>query len=394
MTTPQKPRWIAVIVLGLAAFVVVSAEFLPVGILPAIAADSHVPLGYGSLIVLIPGLVAGVSAPLIVTGIRRLDRKTLVLTLVAVLFVSDLASWLVHGFLVLLACRLLLGLALGGFWAIGPSFGARLAPARPAVAVSIVVAGISAGTVLALPLGALIETSAGWRVAFAFAAGLSFIVLALVVIVLPAGTTADAALPRQLLAVLKDREPRLVLILTAIAVPAQFVGSTFIGALLDRNFSEVTVPLLLLIYGVVGLGANLVAPRLGVTMPQLLTILSVVMTLIFAAFALAGHLPLVALIGVVVWGALWGVLPLIFQTWMISSVPKAPEAGSALLVTVIQLSIAAGSALGGFAIGLGGLPLVYGVGAVLFLIAFCVVILSRRNQPAQAVPPEPLPAKP
>lgn len=196
MTSPVVPviAWRSIVVLGLAAFGVVSAEFLPVGVLPDIAADNSVSLGSVSLLVVIPGLIAGISAPLIVVKAGRLDRKTMVAALMVILLISNLGSWLGSGFVFLLACRFLLGLALGGFWAIGPSFAARLAPARPAIATSIVIAGISAGTVLGLPLGTLIESTVGWRSAFGLQAVLTVIVLVLVL--LPRGTITPAIAPR------------------------------------------------------------------------------------------------------------------------------------------------------------------------------------------------------
>jgi predicted MFS family arabinose efflux permease len=71
---------------------------------------------------------------------------------------------------------------------------------------------------------------------------------------------------------------------------------------------------------------------------------------------------------VVVWGFTWGAVPLILQSWMISAVPREPEAGSAALVTVLQGSIALGSLLGGITLTLGGLSSVFYVGAVGLLL--------------------------
>jgi predicted MFS family arabinose efflux permease len=375
----ERVPWHSIVTLGLAAFAVVSAEFLPVGILPEIAGDNGVDLGTASLLVLIPGLIAGVSAPVIVTSAGHLDRKALVALLVVILLISDAGSWLVGGFGFLLLWRFLLGLSLGGFWAIGPSFSARLAPGRPAVATSIVIAGISAGTVLGLPLGTLIQAAVGWRLAFALQAAVAAVVLILVLTCLPSGTTSPPVRVRQLVAVVAAPASRAVLILTAISFTGQLVGSTFIGALLDEHFSSWVVTLLLLVYGAVGLGANLAAPRLGLPMPRLFAIATIVITAAFAGIAVDQHQSWVLIIAVVVWGALWGALPLIAQTWTMSSVPQAPEAGSAVLVTVIQLSIAAGSALGGIAVSVGGLQFDYALGALLFAVASVLVIFKLRR---------------
>jgi predicted MFS family arabinose efflux permease len=95
--------------------------------LPDVAADLHVSLGAASAIIVVPGLVAAISSPLVVTLVRGLDRRVLVLALSLVLIGSDLLTWLTPGFALLLVARVLVGLALGGVWAVGRSLGMRLA---------------------------------------------------------------------------------------------------------------------------------------------------------------------------------------------------------------------------------------------------------------------------
>lgn len=90
--TRPRTRWAAIASLGAGAFVIVAAEFLPVGILPELAKHFGVSLGAASAVVLVPGLVAGVSAPLIVALVRNLDRRLLVLATTALLVASNLLT--------------------------------------------------------------------------------------------------------------------------------------------------------------------------------------------------------------------------------------------------------------------------------------------------------------
>ena len=64
---------------------------------------------------------------------------------------------------------------------------------------------------------------------------------------------------------------------------------------------------------------------------------------------------------IVTWGLTWGLIPLAAQVWMLRSDPEAQEAASAANVSNMQISIAAGSAVGGLLIDSAGLSAVYTV---------------------------------
>jgi len=55
--------WPAVASVGVGAFALVTTEFLPVGLLPQIAADIGVSEGQAGLMVTTPGILAAIAAP-------------------------------------------------------------------------------------------------------------------------------------------------------------------------------------------------------------------------------------------------------------------------------------------------------------------------------------------
>jgi predicted MFS family arabinose efflux permease len=69
--------WLAVLSVALGAFVFVTSEFLPIGLLTQISAGLHVSDGTAGLMVTIPGLVATFAAPLMTIGAGRVDRRIL-----------------------------------------------------------------------------------------------------------------------------------------------------------------------------------------------------------------------------------------------------------------------------------------------------------------------------
>ena len=104
--------WSAVASVGVGAFALVTTEFLPVGLLPQIAADIGVTEGQAGLMVTIPGVLAAMAGPLTTALAGRIDRRYVLWVLLGLLVVSNLLVAFAPNLPVLLGARLLLGGAL------------------------------------------------------------------------------------------------------------------------------------------------------------------------------------------------------------------------------------------------------------------------------------------
>lgn len=144
---PDAPQvgasWTAVVSVGLGAFALVTSEFLPVGLLPQIASELGISAGQAGLMVATPGFTAVAAAPLTLAFAGKLDRRHVLWALIALLALANLAVATAHSFTAMLLGRILLGIAIGGFWTIGGSQdvprplagkqrGGRHQPRRPA----------------------------------------------------------------------------------------------------------------------------------------------------------------------------------------------------------------------------------------------------------------------
>ncbi|WP_406831734.1 MFS transporter [Pedococcus sp. KACC 23699] len=375
--------WWALLSLSLGSFAVVAAEFVPVGILPELSEELRVSVGTAGLCVLVPGLVAGVSAPPLVAWLASWDRRHLVLALGLLLLASSLIAALTTSFPVLLAARALVGLSLGGFWAVVPSLGFRMAPPGSGpVATSVILAGISVGTVVGLPAGQYLGEEFGWRAAFWATASLALVSLVVQSALVPHVEPVTSLRFRDLAGVLRSRLARVGYAATVLVVTGQFAASTFVSPFLmgpgELDSSALTG--LLTAYGVCGFVGTLVAGRLLGRHPVSTTVTAM------ACLALAiGVLPVVArwngavAAAMAFWGLLWGVMPLCLQTWIIRAWPQAPEAASAVLVSVLQVSIAGGALVGGVAVDHLGLAVDFTVGAALVLAGAAYTSASSRG---------------
>jgi predicted MFS family arabinose efflux permease len=373
---PLPGGWPAVVSVALVSFVLVLSEFLPIGLLPAISGSIQVSAGTTGLLIVVPGAVAAITASAVTIVSGRLDRRWVLIGLAALIAVSDAAAAMAPNVTVMVAARVLLGLAVGGFWAMGVGVAPRLVGAHAVHrASSLITAGISAGTVVSLPLGALIGHLAGWRTAFLVATATGVLALTALVVLLPSlpptGTMRFATLAGSS----RRRGVRFALLATALIFFGHFVAYTYITPYLEdhAHFGSSAVTAVLLTYGVAGLVGNFVA---GATIGWNLRGVYVIATVLLAVSVglltlLADTAPAVVAL-VALWGAAFGAVPLALQTWIARADRDAPESGLALLVSASQIALAAGSFLGGAIVDGYGTSACFALAAVLALASAAI----------------------
>ncbi|HPZ94938.1 MAG TPA: MFS transporter, partial [Mycobacterium sp.] len=150
-TGPWTPRvGLSLCVLAAAAFIYVTAEIMPVGALPAIAADLDVSVAVVGTLLASYALVAAVATvPLVRWTAFWPRRRTLLFTLIC-LTVSQVISALAPTFAVLALGRVLCALTHGLMWSVIAPIGVRLVPPTHAARATM---AVYVGTALALVVG-------------------------------------------------------------------------------------------------------------------------------------------------------------------------------------------------------------------------------------------------
>ena len=392
----DRRGWVAVLSVALGAFVLVLSEFLPIGLLPAIADDLGISIGTAGLLVVATGLLGAIGAPVITVLTSRVDRRIVLWSLTVLLVVADVLGAIAPDLTVLLIARMLLGLAIGGFWSIGAGIASRLVRERSVIrATSFITAGVSVATVVSLPLGAFVSAVATWRTAFLIGAGLGVVALLLQLALLPRIPAIQRVGFRTLGGLLTIPRARVGLIATALAFIAQFSAYTYVAPYLQQlvRTSPATTTIALAAFGVAGIVGNFVA---GFTLSRSVTgtlavtkiaLALAVVSLPLLAWSLPGVLALL-----VIWGFVWGALPLGLQTWMSQAAPDASDGSLALFVTTIQIAISFGSILGGLGVGAFGIAFDFYLAGGIALAALLVLLsLGRRRSagsPAGGAVPE------
>lgn len=349
--TPQRSHWLAVSAVGLGTFLLVTAEQLPIGLLTSVGSALSVSEGTAGLMVTVPSLVAAVAAPVVPVLVGALDRRLLLLGLMGLMALSNVASALAPNFAVLVASRVLVGVAIGGFWAVASGLAVRLvAPVNVPRATAIIFGGVGAANVFGVPLGTLLGEFTGWRIAFASLSALALVALLALLAVLPRLAATRPVRPRLLAEQFRNPGVRVGILATFLIVTGHFSAYTFVSPVLQKvsGIDERFVGPLLFGFGMAGMVGNFVAGA-ALARNALRTVLAITVSLAAAMplYVLLGGGPVGGAILLIAWGLAFGGVSVGLQTWMIKTAPQAVEAASALWVAVFNLSIGLGALVGG-----------------------------------------------
>lgn len=344
-------NWPAIASLTLGVFGLVMAEFLPASLLTAMATDLGISDGAAGQAVTATALVGAVAAPSLPLLTRRLDRRVVMLAFTALLLLSNIIAATASSLGVLLAARVMLGVALGGFWSMSAALALRLVPeAQFARAMSFILAGVSVATVCAAPVGAWMGDVWGWRSAFIAAGVVSLVTLAVQLATLPALPPRDKPDLRVLAELLRRPPVRVALLAVLLVISGHFAGFTYIRPLMEQvtHLSVGAISAVLLGYGVGGFVGNFAGGWLaGRSERHAIVAGGVLIAVLAASLLVAGSSPVVTAIAVTLWGFAFGAFPVGFQTWIVRAAPDQAEGAGGLMVAGFQIAIATGAVGGG-----------------------------------------------
>ncbi|MFJ9680082.1 MFS transporter [Streptomyces sp. NPDC101194] len=385
--TPLMPErsaaraWSGVVALALGTFTVVTSEMLPVGLLTPMGDSLDVSEGVAGLTLTITGLVAAVSSPLLIPVAGRFDRRVALCALVIVLAIGNAAAAWAPGIGVMVGARVLVGIGMGGFWAMAAGLAVRLVPTKSVgTATSLVFSGVAVASVLGVPAGTYAGALAGWRAAFLGAAGLALVVLIALAVLLPRLPAEQAVSLGGVMRLFGDARVRTGLFVVAFVVTGHFAAYTYVRPVLEdvSGAGAGMIGTLLLVYGVAGVAGNFVSGAGAARSPRrTLVVISAVMAVTVGLLPVVGGSLLVAGVLMAVWGLGYGGVSVSTQTWILASAPEAREGASSLFVGVFNGAIALGALLGGLVADGIGITAVMWLGAALAVAAVATAASGR-----------------
>ena len=378
---------LALLALTIAAYAIGTTEFVIVGLLPTVVTDLHITLPLAGLIVSIYALGVTFGAPILTALTGRIERKPLLLGLMALFIVGNTMAAFSPSYELLLVARVLSAFAHGVFFSVGSTIAADLVPEnRRASAIAMMFMGLTVAIVTGVPLGTFIGQTFGWRATFFAVAGLGVIAFAGIAALLP--STLSKAAPASLLdqvRVLGSGRLLLVFAMTALGYGGTFVTFTFLAPMLQdvTGFAASSVSLVLVLYGLAIAAGNILGGRFADRSPaKALAWLFAAQAVVLVLFSFTAISAIPALITLAALGFLSFATVPGLQLYVVQLAkqhrPGAVDVASALNIAAFNLGIAAGAWIGGLVVASPlGLQATPWVGGLLVAGALGLTLLSQ-----------------
>ncbi|WP_413723528.1 MFS transporter [Sodalis sp. RH24] len=371
-------------ILAVAGFLLVTTEFVIIGLIPALARDFGVTPSQAGLLVSLFAFTVTFCGPVLTARLAGRERKRLFTIILLIFAGANLMAAISPNVWILAVARFIPALALPVFWGTASETAAQLAgPRHAGRAVGRVYLGISAALVLGVPLGTVIGNAIGWRGAFAVLAGLTLLAALLMHVCMPRPPMVPVASRSGQLSLLKSSRFLMHVLLSVLVFTAMFTSYTFLAELLEgvAEIAPSWVGWWMMGFGIVGLLGNwlggVMADRnsLGATV-GFLFLLAVVMVILVPVAS--NHWPLSAVLAF--WGIAYTALFPICQIRVMQHGQQAQALAGTLNVSAANAGTGLGAVVGGWVISeLGTAFLGYASAALAVVAVLCALPLFRQS---------------
>lgn len=384
LDTETRPTaaWAAVLSMALCVALLIAAEFMPVSLLTPIAHGLGATEGQTGQAISISGFFAVAASLCVTTLAGRLNRKWVLVALTAMMLLSLILVAAAPSFPILMIGRALLGVCIGGFWALATAVIMRLVPERDVPrALATMYGGQAIAAAFAAPVGSYLGGMFGWRDVFWALTPLVAINLVWHVVALPSLPTQQRQDFRTMFELLRRPYFLTGLVASMLSWGSAFTMFTYLRPFLERvTGADVTMlSILLLVLGAAGFVGTWAAARfLKGDVASLLKAPALVMGGCTLGLLFTGASPLAAGLFLALWGMMNTAMSVIWMTWMSQNASDAPEAAGSLMVAAIQASILLGAVVGGWLLDGFSIKATF-VGSIVLAVAAIVMIGNGRR---------------
>jgi predicted MFS family arabinose efflux permease len=324
---------------------------MPVSLLTPMAEGLRATEGQTGQAISISGLFAVAASMAITTAAGTLNRKWVLVAMTAFMLVSLILVAVAPNFAVLMLGRALLGICIGGFWALATAVIMRLVPeAEVPRALALMYGGQAIAAAFAAPVGSYLCGIFGWRAVFWALTPIVAVNLVWHLIALPSLPARQRQDVRTMFGLLKRPYFLRGLIASMLSWGSAFTMFTYLRPFLEQvtGADVTTLSILLLALGCAGFVGTWGAGRfLSGSVVPLLKVPTLLMGGCTLGLMLLGSSVVAAGLFLALWGAMNTAMSVIWMTWMSRNVDDALEAAGSLMVAAIQASIRLGAVIGG-----------------------------------------------
>ncbi|WP_332872502.1 MFS transporter [Pontibaca salina] len=368
--------WFVLGLMSSVTFVGILSELVPSGLLPQMAADLGIDEGDVGFLVGVYALASAIFAIPLVSATLVINRKLLLLLLLAGFAVSNFVVAISSSYEIIVACRILGGICAGVMWPMIAAYGTRLVPENMhGRAITVIMSGNTLGISIGLPVMTTIGITLGWKSAFVV---MGLIVVAIGVLVhffLPSVKGERISKSNSPFTIIRMPAILIVLLLTFLSVMAHYGIYTYITLLVDMLDLVGGIGLALLIFGVgsvvsVVLSARFIDAYLRPLIVTALTTGGVAMAL----FLIFPASLTVAIAGFFLLGLAFGPLVTMYQTAVSRQIDQAKDVATSVQSSIFNLSIMIATWIGGML--LEGFLGSYNVNGIVYMSLACFTLAT------------------
>lgn len=367
--------------LAMTGFICIITETLPAGLLPQISAGLGISAAMAGQMVTayaLGSLLAAIPLTIATRGWRR--RNVLLLTIIGFLVFNTVTALSSHYWLTL-AARFLAGMAAGLAWSLLAGYARRMvAPQQQGRALALAMAGTPVALSLGVPLGTLIGSLTGWRMAFWIISALTLVLIAWVLAKVPdyPGQSAHERMPLRQVFTTPGVRPVLAVVITWML--AHNILYTYIAPFVAPAGLAARVDLVLLVFGGAALAGIWVTGKLVERHLRATVLASLAAFLLTAVMlGLASHVPTVIYLGMLVWGLSFGGAATLLQTALADTAGSGADVALSMNVVAWNGAIAAAGVVGGTLLGAWGVGAFPWAMSALLVLAMAIAWSARQH---------------
>lgn len=362
-----------IIILALGVFSILNTEMGYIGLLPYISQKFSVTIVTASLLISLFALGVAIAGPIMPLLTSHLNKKRLMLAVLAIFTISNLIAMITNQFSLLLIARVIPAFLHPVYCALAFSIAAELAPQGQAPkAVARVNMGVAGGMVLGVPISNFLASNFNLPIAFSFFAIATGLVFILTLIYMPSLKSTQRPPILKQLYILKRLDIWLA-ITTIICLNGAIFGIFNYMADYYTKISLVPSHLtftFLLLFGLCNLiGSYLSGNFLSIAPRKTLWLILIGLLVFYGTFYYFHAMSFYLYIMTGLWGILAGMVANLIQYHMTRSAKETPEFANGLFLTSANLGSMLATSI------CGGIIMTWGMNYII-LVAIILVILS------------------
>lgn len=365
--------------MGSITFMAILCELMPSGVLPQMA------IGFGITEAQVGGFVGQYAIASAIFGIPIVsatvewDRKKLLMILLAGFAVANMIVGFVTVYWLAVVARIVGGICAGALWPMISAYGMSLvSPHEYGKAVTVIMAGTTLGMSVGLPLMTWIGTTFGFHAEFIVMGLLVIVIAVLCQVFLPHVSGEKRSKSNSPLTMLQNKGILLVIVLTVLAVVANYGVYTYITNLV-ADIAYPSIGLAQILFGVGSILSIIIAGRFIDQHLQNVCIGLLGSAGMAMAFFYWTNVTILHHLSFVLWGIGFGALVTLFQTAVTRQVKEGTAIATSLQSAAFNFSIMIGSTVGGWLLVNGSSAPIVMMALVLLVVGIVISLLAKKT---------------